>query len=103
MRTRSPSPGKSTLRGAAECTAANLELHQRQRIDTTVDDGDVITDDGSLADDDAGGLVREDALADGGGLVDVDGKEVSTRVAAVLLPEDAVGLRRQGSDGERKT
>jgi hypothetical protein len=68
-----------------------------------MDDGDVIADNGTLTDDDDGGLVRKDALADGGGLVDVDGKELSTRVAAVLLPEDAVGLRRQGSDGARKT
>ncbi|PNT72731.1 hypothetical protein BRADI_2g48426v3 [Brachypodium distachyon] len=72
-----------------------------------VEDGDVVAHDGGLADDDAGGVVEEDALADGGGRVDVDGEhlgdpglERERESAAVLRPEhvrDAVGL-----DGEEE-
>jgi hypothetical protein len=36
----------------------------------------LITDDGGLTDDDTGCVVQEDALADGGGQVDVDGEDL---------------------------
>jgi hypothetical protein len=97
-RTTSPRPQEEhSARGynVYERTCANLE---QQRIDTAVDDGDVIADDGCLADDDAGGLVWENALANGGGWVNLDGKDLSARIAAVLLPEDvgdAVSLDRK--------
>ncbi|CAL9066459.1 unnamed protein product, partial [Musa banksii] len=68
------------LAGAAECDV--------------VEDGDVVADHGGLADDDAGGVVEEDALADAGGGVDVDGENVGDaglegegEGAAVLGPE----------------
>lgn len=66
-----------------------------------VEDGDVVFDDGGFADDESGAMVEEDAAADAGGWVDVDGEgfggealeEVGHEMAA-FLPEgvgDAVG------------
>lgn len=66
-----------------------------------VEDGDVVFDDGGFSDDESGAVVEEDAAADAGGGVDVDGEgfggealeEVGHEMAA-FLPEgvgDAVG------------
>ena len=67
-----------------------------------VEDGDVVAHHGGLADDDARGVVQQDALPDGGGRVDVDGEDLGDaglererQRAAALRPEhvrDAVRL-----------
>lgn len=66
-----------------------------------MEEGDIVFDDGGFADDDAGGVVEENAGADAGGGVDIDGEdlginalEVEGDLAASVVPEfmgDAVG------------
>uniref|UniRef100_A0A0A9GDH9 Sat1 n=1 Tax=Arundo donax TaxID=35708 RepID=A0A0A9GDH9_ARUDO len=68
--------------GADEHAVADLGVPVAHRLAgpaqrDVVEDGDVVAHDGGLADDDARGVVEEDALADGGGRVDVDGEDLS--------------------------
>ncbi len=65
------------LAGTAECDA--------------VQDRDVVADDGGLANDEAGGVVEEDALADTGGRIDVGLEDAG---GAALQIERKIALNR---------
>ena len=93
--------------GADEHAVADLGVPVAHRLARAaqrdvVEDGDVVAHDGRLPDDDARGVVEQDAPADGGGRVDVDGEDLGDaglererQRAAALRPQhvrDAVRL-----------